>query len=89
LCLFVVAGTVHGQDSAETDGPSATPCADTPAHSEFDFWLGSWLVRLAGGDGSLITIRGGMTSGSMILEGATWTEWFEGFYTRMVATGSR
>ena len=174
MCLLVAVGTVRGQDSPETDRPSATPCADTDAYSEFDFWLGSWTVHLAdgtevgknvinkekggyavverwtssrgntgvslnyyhpeanewvqhwvGGDGSLITIRGGMNSGSMILEGtihyvgrdqtnalrgtwtplddgrvrqyfeestdggATWTEWFEGFYTRMVATESR
>lgn len=162
----IVVAEVAAQDTAPTERPH--PCQGMPEFSQFDFWLGTWDVRLSDGKrvgtnritkeqggcvlvenwtsgrggtgislnyydpdaqqwvqnwvdagGSLITIRGGLQDdGSMLLEGfiqsvgqagkhafrgrwtvlddqrveqffeesqddgATWSEWFRGFYSR-------
>jgi len=157
----------NGEETAANNEESVSPCTHPEDYREFDFWLGSWIVRLADGteagrnvirkeqagcalierwtgrrgntgislnyfdpsanewvqhwvdeQGTLIILRGGITGRSMILQGtiydaaraqtnllrgtwtpmddgrvrqffeesaddgATWKEWFEGFYTR-------
>jgi hypothetical protein len=66
IALLLIALTLPHQASAQEPTVEAAPVAgsrcDTPAHHQFDFWLGDWNVVSNGvpaGTNSIVSIQGG------------------------------